>query len=279
MNFGAKAATLAALVFLLASCNLFDPLDSPSGDEQLLSAARACFDVGDFDCAKKYYLELETTTYADIALAEGAFVLLDQSGAGMGNFYFAFAKPDGGKSLTKLATKLIQGGHGTSDDRARMYEAFRQNLKITDGSPTQGFVQFVSAVSLAAQLLAEDAKALGLTEVTQAVVASDATACLAAVCALSPVSCQVPGGMASGGATTFDFNSGGQTTLTETRTLQMLNEAIAEIKAGLDKMNASGSFGSLGDFASGFSGAAIVATPNGECYRQQMVNQGIGVSE
>ncbi len=278
MNFGAKAASFAALSFLLVSCNLFDPIDSPSGDDQILSRARACFDQGDFDCAKKYYAMLESSSYGDTALSEEAFSLLDQSGAGMGNFIFAFAKPDGGKSLTKLATRLIEGGHGTADDRARIYQAYRLNLRITSGSQVQGLVQFVSAVALASQLLAEDSIALGLAAVTQTVVASDATACLAADCTLSPASCQVPGGMAKG-STAFDFGSAGQTTLTETRTLKMLNEAITEVKAGLDKLNASGSFGSLGDFASGLSGAAIDATANGECFRKEMINQGIGATE
>ena len=36
-----------SLLAAASGCNLFDPLDSPTSDAQLISAARACFDRGD----------------------------------------------------------------------------------------------------------------------------------------------------------------------------------------------------------------------------------------
>ena len=43
-----QSVILGFIALLNSGCNLFGGIDTPSGDAQLLSAARACFDQGDF---------------------------------------------------------------------------------------------------------------------------------------------------------------------------------------------------------------------------------------
>ena len=66
-------AGLAIPLVLQGCVNIFDPLDSPSGEAQLLSAARACFDDGDFACAREFYGKLGSNedAIAELALKRG----------------------------------------------------------------------------------------------------------------------------------------------------------------------------------------------------------------
>jgi hypothetical protein len=73
-SLGAIAWSAAALA-ALSGCNVFSVLDSPSGDAQLISAARACFDQGDFACARDNYSKLSDSS-ADIRASEEAFLAL-----------------------------------------------------------------------------------------------------------------------------------------------------------------------------------------------------------
>lgn len=275
-------AALAPLM-LLTSCNLFDPLDAPSGDDQILSMARACFDDRDFECARKYYRQLAGTQYADAAISEEAFTYLDEQGASMGNFMISFVGGDGGKGVTKLANYMLAEGLGaTADRRAAIYAAFRMSLTMTQGTELHGLTKFVTAAALFAQLLGEEATALGQTEVTQRTIAANPGACESApsgtVCSVPAANpCSNAGGMPSG-ATPFDFENPAATTLTQTRDLKMIHEAISNIKEGLDLLGAGGAFGSVADFAAAFQvgNTDLPGGGAGECYRQEMLNQGIG---
>ena len=74
---------LSAVAVTLAGCNLYATLDKPSGDLQILSRARACFDKADFACAREYYAKL-SSSYDDVRASEEAFMILAENGADMG---------------------------------------------------------------------------------------------------------------------------------------------------------------------------------------------------
>src|SRR4051794_31520633 len=114
---------------MLSGCNFFSPLDKPSGDEQLLAAARACFDHGDYECASKYYGELSSSA-SDQAVSETAFELLAQSGATSSVFIKAVLDGDGngGKIVTKLANSLISSAGQTS--RLNIVHAYQKYAQI-----------------------------------------------------------------------------------------------------------------------------------------------------
>src|SRR4051812_4388213 len=79
----------ASLILSIAGCNLFSPLDKPSGDPQILSAARACLDRADYGCALDFYEKLSAESN-DIKLVEEAYAILDQNGAGFGAYAVSF---------------------------------------------------------------------------------------------------------------------------------------------------------------------------------------------
>ena len=152
-KFPARVAALLALTFLFQGClNIFDPLDSPSGDAQLLSAARACFDKGDFACAREYYGKLANN---EDAIAETAFVKLDEQGAGIGSFVYALdaaRSASAGMILTVLAEKMANGAGATK--RAEIFSAYQASLQI-NSTVLKGFVQFMTGIALAAEIIAE----------------------------------------------------------------------------------------------------------------------------
>ena len=63
-------------------CNTFEFMDSPGDDAQYLSAARACLDGGDIQCAIDNYQKL-SNDQADIKASELVFVTMESAGLGM----------------------------------------------------------------------------------------------------------------------------------------------------------------------------------------------------
>jgi hypothetical protein len=152
-----RLAVLGGLLALgTSACNLFDPFDSPSGDAQLLSAARACFDQGDIACANEYYGQLSTTTLRDTALSEQAFAILDGQGVSMAVFMkVGLGGGMGPSAISALANELAKGAPGATM-REQIFQAFLKANSISD--PTvRGFAKFLTATSFLAELFAEAA--------------------------------------------------------------------------------------------------------------------------
>ena len=112
-------------VSILPSCNFFSVIDSPGGDTQLISAARACFDQGDFTCALDHYSQLSDSE-SDVNHSESAFTILHENGIGMGQFMTAFGtgSSGGGKVLTDLANLVASDASQTK--RTAVYEAYKK---------------------------------------------------------------------------------------------------------------------------------------------------------
>src|SRR5262245_33958624 len=110
-----KRAWVGLIFFLFSGCfNLFSFIDSPQGDAQLISAARACFDRGDYPCALQYYQQV-SASQADTARSEEALIILAQNGVGMSAFISAYgnSSSSGGQFITRLAGKIISPGAST----------------------------------------------------------------------------------------------------------------------------------------------------------------------
>jgi hypothetical protein len=148
-------ATLA--LTLLSGCNMFSPLSSPSGDTQIISAARAKFDDGDFQGAIALYNQLSSANQG-IALSETAYAMLAEQNASMENYASAFGKGNVaiGPAITKFAEGMIVGAGQTR--RVAIYNAYlnyKQLLVV--GSPNLAYlVEFLGALSFAAEILAEE---------------------------------------------------------------------------------------------------------------------------
>jgi len=140
-------------ILFFSGCNIFDPFDNPSEDEELLSAARACLDQGDYECARRFYGQLSKDS-SDEMHSELAFLTLDEHALGLGGILSAIGAGDvsGGKLFTVLANQI--GPSGTAAKRAVLYGAFRRTEFIRY-APLRGLVRFITSTALLSNILAE----------------------------------------------------------------------------------------------------------------------------
>lgn len=274
----ASAVSLISIAFAISACNVFDPLDSPTSDPQLLSAARACFDQGDMTCAKELYGKLSANE-ADIASSELAFAVLDENGVNIASFAEAVSSGGGGSGLTKFAGKLSTHTPGV-DKRLALYGAYLKVVTIKDTS-LRGFVRFAVGLALAAEILSEDSRISG-TFGKSDLVTTPASCSNNATCVANAACAAPSGSKIIVGSTTFDFIESSTNTLpaatalSGSPTLQMFNSFIKAVYYGLTtELKVSGSFSSG---AAAFSNVISNTNPatSESCYRAILLSQGVG---
>lgn len=142
------------LILILSSCNLYGGLSKPSGDEQILLAARACLDQGNYDCAKTYYAAL-SANYNDYRLSEGGFTTLASNGIfTMRDLVSSLGTSTGnGSSMTSMANIISANGKFDSATRTTIQTVFSANTAITDAH-TKAFAQFFTAMTMFNSVLA-----------------------------------------------------------------------------------------------------------------------------
>ena len=278
-----KTLTVAlSMSLFLSGCgfNIFGWADAPTGDAQVLSRARACFDRGDLTCARTYYARLSSSS-ADTRASELAFAILHENGAGMGNFLTAFGAGGGGSSFSRLAESMRSSAGETK--RLAVYEAYALVGGISD-SRLRGLVRFVSAAALASELLAEDIAIDG----NAATHSGNDMVQDAATCATFNVgtctgeaTCNAPAGaVMQAGAGAIDLDTGVSVVTGTNPTLAMFHAAVQEVLVGLgaSELNASSSLSTaVQDVSTALDTAATLflpATP--ECYLNALISQGIG---
>lgn len=270
---------LTAAAAAAASCNVFSIIDKPSGDTQLLSAARACFDRGDFTCARDNYAKLSPSA-AESAAADQAFLALDELGAGFSVFMSSFGKGDG--SATNLIQTLTEAmiPQASQETRMRIFAAFKRTAEIRSNKELQGLVRFVTATALVSEILAEDATG---TTFSRSDLVSDPSVCATASegSCDGNAACGKPTGkkLESGGALTGnDLDPAGvpvaDTAVNTTHaTMGLLVAAFNEINQGAVDMGATNN-------ASGSLGSKVLnlftLDTDGDCSRYWLINQGLG---
>lgn len=262
----------------LTGCNVFDPLDSPTNDDQLISAARACFDQGDIACAREQYAKLSKDS-ADIMNSELAFATLDENGIGMGIFLDAFGGGGGGAGITKLANQLAGTSLNTSATRLAFYQAFQRAAAIKNPG-LRGLVRFTTATALTAEIMAEGAGNNRTLEQTDYTASPTVCKALTSTTCATSADCDGVGSFLTTGSD-FDFGNTTEAAVQVTPTIAMLNGAIAQINTalGASEIGASGKFGSgAGSFASGLTGltGALSTSAGARCYRFQMLGFSLG---
>jgi len=259
---------LAVLTLSSASCNIFEFMDSPSGDAQILEKARGCFDSGDVDCARQYYGKL-SNSQADIKNSELAFVQAFDVGIGMADFMAAFGDGGGGKGLGILANRLV--GKVDATTRSDLYTKAYANVALITDPALKGLTRFVVATVFAAHVLAENAGTDGKFDDTD--LNAVPAGCTAVNCAIGP-----PAQCAS---TTADFSAFNSTSdfdnaVISTPDLELFKGAVNAMNTGLTEMGASGSCGSGAGGLSGALALPLTSAQQASCFRQQMVSEGIG---
>jgi hypothetical protein len=279
-----KFQNLFAVLVLLScsSCiNLFGFADQPGDDAQYLSAARACFDQGDLECARKYY-NLLSSAYADQRQSGLAYTILDENGAGMGEFLKAFAKGEGAGGLNKLANALAP--HAGLNLRLALFSAFQKvsanGEDLIADINIRGLTRFVTAVAVAAEILAEATDTDGLLQKTD-IASGGAATCSNTACAGGNAACNAPGGsVLQSTDNVTDLTSADTTNGSMGATnpeLGMLNAALQQaVNALNNELSVSGAFSSdaLATFTS--LGSIGIAINGGQCYRYKLISVGVG---
>ncbi len=267
LTFGIAALSTA----LLAGCNVFSIVDKPSGDEQILSKARACFDQADYDCAREYYAQL-SSSYADVRASEEAFMILAENGATMADFMETFGSGGSGQALTELAERMAPG---SEVKRLKIHEAFKKygSISAADNPSLRALVRFVGSVALAAEFLSEEISSSG-GQLLKTRISSLGGACPSTIQACA--NCTAPTDpILKNGISNPDFLS---SSLNGQIDLGHFKKAMVEMSAALNELSAAGGFS---DGAGGLSQDILSQDLDNnlgtqECFRSNMLSLGIG---
>lgn len=274
-----------SLCFILSGCNVFGWLDAPSGDTQLLEAARSCLDRGDFVCARDYYSQV-SASFADTVEAEEAYLALDEQGVSIRVLAQAFFSGSfGTPGLTVLANQISSAGE---TKRNAIHAAYLKHLNMTAGSERE-FVRFITGLALAAELLAESKGAVSTSDLETDDLATTPSTCMAAGLCTVEATCDPPAAIAfrqtAPSFTAVDISGLADLTTGDGKpTYAMLNDTLDETVTALTALGASGGFSSGGtDFSDigtvfGTLGALGSDTERARCYTQGLLNNGIATT-
>lgn len=280
-----KIFAVLAAFFTFSSCG-------PSTDAQYLSRARACFDKGDYECARANYA-LMSSAQSEIVAADSAFMILDENGASMMSFMTSLGLGGNiGGGLSKLAAVLSNtGGTPGQTKRLNILKAFQKITEIPTQTELRGMVRFLSAMALFSEVLAENASTPG--SFTAADLVKDPTACRnygsAANCLIGGSECgpKISGDKLGAVADLMVDGQGlptsGTTGVSGTNpTLNILNAALQEISTAALEVDAKGDLGgALSSMAQDIITVFETLLKSGpsykpDCYRYGLLSKGIG---
>ena len=141
-------------LLFLSSCNLMGFMDKPSGDAQLLDAARACLDKGDFTCAHDYYTAL-SSNYADVKTSENSLTTLGENNIFfMSDLFTALGSGTGSAtSRITLAETLYARSKTDPTTRTTIQTLYSNEAAITD--PTlKAYSQLITSITMFSSILA-----------------------------------------------------------------------------------------------------------------------------
>lgn len=161
----------------MSSCNLWGGIDSPSGDAQLISAARGAFDNGDYVKALEYYQQLSSNN-ADIRISETALVTMAQEGIfSVQDLVASLGDGRGnGNSLVTIANSIAARGKTAASFRTTLDQQF-VNAGAIVNTHLRAYTRFLIAMAMTTQVLASGVGADGV--LTAEDLASNVTACRA----------------------------------------------------------------------------------------------------
>jgi hypothetical protein len=263
-----------ALTLSATGCNFFGGIDHPSGDNQLISAALACLDQGDFQCAITDFQGLSGAS-SDIEQSGLAYAEMDQAGANMGAFGGAFGNGKNisfGPALTSMANSILASGAGQSA-RLAIFTAFSHQTAITDNPHLQALVQFLGAISFAAEILAEAAQIEGTSQLLKTDLVTN-PGCTLLTCAPVALS-NINGGNLPDGKTSLTAEANASTTagITGAPTLGMFNAALMDMSTAIQNI---GSTGNLATISQAFATGLTAATGSNATYLFGMISVGVG---
>jgi len=208
-------------------------MDKPSGDAQLLEAARDCLDKGDYVCAQTDYQAI-SNAYADVKTSESSLTTLASNDI----FFMAdlFKSLGSGKgdatSIVSLAITLAGRSAGTAGNFAIIQATYAADATIAD--PTlKSFSQLISSMAMFSAILSSATTSGTLTSAN--LVANPAT-CLAA----GNAGAAAAAGCAAGTGTGLKANAADAGD-PDDATVDMSASALWNSAPSLNKLNAAAS--------------------------------------
>lgn len=261
-----------------AGCNSYSFVDKPSSNAQILSAARACLDEGNYSCAATYYGQLSSPS--DESRSEAIFTNLAEDGVTVATFANAViaGSSNAGKLITKFAGQLT--GIASVTTRLNFFHIYQQYKNIQEPH-AQGLVRFVTGLTLLSEIFAEGANKSGIFQASDLV--SDPTSCATNYDIPPFTGCSAPSNSKiSSGTAIPALTSASDSDMSGSPTLFMINAAIYEIDQGLNDM---GPNGQLGSSSQGFTSSilndgadAIIPGTDSPIYRGLLIQNGIGTN-
>ena len=182
-------------VFSITACNLYGGIDKPSGDTQLLSAARACLDTGDYACAQTNYQAL-SSAQNDVKISEQELTTLAQQNIfSISDLISTLGGSFGsGSSLALLTGVIASRGKTDGATRTALQAAYAADQNINDVN-LKAFTQFLAAYAMLNQILASAVQ--NGTSLAQSDIVKNPSGCAnlaVGACALDTTLCVAPTG-------------------------------------------------------------------------------------
>jgi hypothetical protein len=245
------------LALAWSSCNIFGFMDSPSGDAQLLSAARACFNDGDLTCAREYYAKVSNDN-TSIRESELAFIKLEENGAGMEAFAYAFGGGFGGTGINRLASRVWTSSAADLAARRTAVSAVYDAATAANIPDTQlrALVRFAASTAGLGLVFAQRS---GDGVLRQNEIVTNPGGCTAGTC----------GG---GGCAAGLIDSSGTNMASDLPSIELINNILNQkINPALEALGAGGGFST----SAGLLDLALTFGQEG-CYRQKLLEFGVG---
>jgi hypothetical protein len=279
-------AVLFLTTIILSGCpNAFDPLDSATSDEQILSAARAEFDKGNLTEARELYQKLGNN---DAAESEVAFVDLNNAGVTMSTLVSAVRISSGetvGSILTNLSEAIAKSSGDASTKRTYLQSAYARVGGI-ESQQVRGFVRFLVGLSIAAEILAENGGVSGDLTLNKEDIVTTPASCSSTVTCATSSACDIASssGLVIGSATTAESAKYLSSTETDidisTASYVAMTNAILGATTGLTEMGVdSGDAKTLSDSLNSYAEnlSANPTTAYTRCYLSALINTvGVG---
>lgn len=215
--------TLTTL-FGLSACNLTGFMDNPSGDIQLLDAARACLDRGEYSCALEYYQQISVDSdqkISELSMARLADAnlfktsdLIESLGSGTG----------GANSFLAMAETLASRGKTAASQRVTIQAEYAKASSISE--PTlRAYMQFITAMTMMNQVLSSAVGADG--QLTASDIVTNPTLCRSSTCAVAADCTNSNLVETAGGTEIGTFNQTAMDSATNWDSTPSLNKVIA----------------------------------------------------
>jgi hypothetical protein len=258
----------------LTACNLYGGIDKPSGDAQHLSAARACLDNGDYDCAQTNYQALSSNEN-DVKISEEELTTLAQQNIfSISDLVSTLGSSRGnGSSLAQLAGVLAARGKTDGNTRVILQSTWASDGNIQNAN-LKAFSKFLVSYAMLNEVLAS-AVTDSNNGLAQGDLVANPSVCVSSFssnptsCYTDTTDCGAPAGTALLDTTPSDVSSMDSATNWDTApTLQKVFESLVAASASIGNLNSNdeGVFKTITELQ-----AAFAVLPNAACKRQALL--------